>query len=298
MKFIKSLVFKIYVLFLMGFTVWYGAFMYPLIFGFEGKEEAAAAFGETPDPGVEDEEVFARLIAEQTRTSKTDLGFRVIEQPYIEGRFHHIGFSIQKDETSICVRCHGNVPHDESEELRSFMNMHAFYLACETCHMTAEADKPAYRFRWYDKDNGKIVANPSALRDIEDSYRKAERSYPAYGNYGVKIAPGTDDNGTFRLLHGKKDMEFVERYISEQERLDPEQKSQMKRVIHRGITKKPAECKSCHNETDQFLPLAELGYPPRRIDELTTSSVVGMIHKYKEFYIPSFLTPGVSEGKD
>ena len=295
MKFLKRLVFKLYVLFLMGFTVWYGMFMYPLIFGFEGKEEAAESLRELSHSKSADEEMFDRLIEEQSRTSRTDLGFKVIEQPYIEGRFHHIGFSVQKDQASICVRCHGNVPHNKSKELRSFMNMHAFYLACETCHMPAEKGEPGYEYRWYDKDTGKLVPNPRVLHDIEDSYRSAVRSYPTYGNYGAKIAPGIEENGKFRWLHGKKDMAFVERYISEQERLDQEQKSQMKRVIHRGVSKEPVACKRCHNEEDQFLPFARLGYPPRRTDELTNSSVVGMIQKYKEFYIPSFLTPGIED---
>ena len=293
MKLLRKIVFKLYVLFLMGFTVWYGMFMYPLIFGFEGKEEAASSLRALSHPDTEDEEVFDRLIEEQTRTTRTDLGFRVIEQPYIEGRFHHIGFSIQKDQASMCVRCHGNVPHDKSRELRSFMNMHAFYLACETCHMPAQKDKPPYLFRWYDKDTGKVVPNPVALREIEESYRSAKRTYPTYGNYGAKIAPGTIENGRFGFLHDEKDMAFVERYLAEQERLAPEKKSQMKQVIHRGVSKEPVECKRCHNEEKQFLPFDELGYPPRRVAELTNSSVVGMIQKYKEFYIPSFLTPGI-----
>jgi nitrate/TMAO reductase-like tetraheme cytochrome c subunit len=295
-KLLKRLVFKLYVLFLMAFAVWYGYFMYPLIFGFEGKEEAAASLRELGQAGTEEEQMFVRLIEEQARVSKTNLGFRVIEQPYIEGRFHHIGFSIQKDQASLCVRCHGNVPHDESRELRSFLNMHAFYLACETCHVPAIKSKGAWQFRWYDKDNGRIVPNPRALHDIEDSFRTAEHThiYPTYGNYGAKIAPGEDRDGNYRFLFGEKEIAFAERFINEQDRLGPEQKSQMKQVIHRRVGKEPMECKSCHNEIEQYLPLAELGYPPRRVAELTASSVVGMIQKYKEFYIPNFLTPGRS----
>jgi hypothetical protein len=296
-KFIKLIVSKVYVLFLMGFTLWYGTFMYPLIFGFTGKEEAAASLKELGHAGTESEQMFVRLIAEQTRTSTTDLGFKVIEQPYIAGRFHHIGFSVQKDQASICVRCHGNVPHNKSKEVRSFLNMHAFYLACETCHMPArEAGPQDYEFRWYDKGSGAIVPNPRALRDIEESYHSAGRSYPTYGNYGAKIAPGREDQGAFRLLHGAEDMAFVERYLREQARLDAEQTSQMKRVIHRGVSGQPLECKRCHNPTEPYLPLGRLGYPPRRTDELIHSEVVGMTDKYNEFYIPSILTPGFGEG--
>ena len=40
-------------------------------------------------------------------------------------------------------------------------------------------------------------------------------------------------------------------------------------------------------------PIAMLGYPPRRVEELTTTAVVGMIDKYEEFWMPHLLKPGV-----
>lgn len=290
----KRLVCKSYVLFLMAFTVWYGYFMYPLIFGFEGKEQAEASLRELGDEGSEAEQMFLSLIAEQTATKKTDLGYRVIEQPYIEGRFHHVGFEIQPDNASICVRCHGNVPHHSSKEVRSFLNMHAFYLACETCHVTPEKDKPAWDFRWYDKATGEVADNPIALIQIEDLYKTDTGSeiYPTYGNYGAKIAPGETDYGPFKFLHGTKEKTFVERYIGAEHQLGAKEKSQMKRVIHTRVGNKPVQCKQCHRKDDAYLPFEELGYPPRRVAELSYTSVVGMIDKYNEFYIPSFLTPG------
>ncbi len=293
-KLLKKIIFKLYVLCLMAFTVWYGYFMYPLIFGFEGKEKAAESLLEMGAAGTEEEKMFVRLIAEQTKTKKTDLGYRVIDQPYIEGRFHHIGFTIQQDNASICVRCHGNVPHDESKEVRSFLNMHAFYLACETCHSRPDEGVKEWAFRWYDKDTGTITNNPQALKDIEKLYHTEQEisQYPIYGNYGAKVAPTLNDFGETRLLHGVKEMIFVDRFVTEQARLQPEQKSQMKKVIHRKVTKDPVPCKDCHQEVGPYLPFAELGYPPSRVRELTNVAVVNMIQRYKEFYIPSLLKPG------
>ena len=292
-KFLKKLVFMLYVISLMAFTVWYGHFMYPLIFGFEGKEQAAESLKEIIKTESEEETMFSRLIAEQTKTSQTDLGYRVIDESYIEGRFHHIGFTLQHDNTNICIRCHGSVPHDGSKETRSFLNQHAFYLACETCHSRPETDAEAWTFNWYDKETGKITGNPRALVEIEEMFTTEHDTpqYPTYGNYGVKVAPTQDDFGVRKLLHGEKEMAFVERYITEQELLKSEQKSQMKKVMHRKVSKDILQCKECHNQQDRYLPFEELGYPPTRLVELVNVPVVNMILKYQEFHFPTLLYP-------
>lgn len=293
-KFLKSLVLKAYVIFLMAFTVWYGTFMYPLIFGFEGKEEAEASLRDLGQEGTDEERLFINLIASKAETKKTDLGYRVIEQPYIPGRFHHIGFEVEEDTASTCVSCHGNVPHNKSKEIRSFLNMHAFYTACQTCHMRAEDGAPDIAFRWSDKQTGQQTVNPRALVEIEDMYAAGDKSYyPTYGNYGAKIAPGKVVANTFSFLKDsdEKAKKVMDRYIAQEKSLTTQQKSQMNEFLHRRITKEPIACNECHTSEDPYTPFAELGYPPRRVDELTDSSVVGMIDKYKEFFIPAFISP-------
>lgn len=292
-KFFNAIIFKGYVVLLMIFTVWYGYFMFPLVFGFEGKEQAAISLEGAGETLSEKERMFANMMEEKGKTSRINLDYRVIDQPYIEGRFHHIGFEMEQDYASNCVLCHGNVPHDKSKEVRSFLNMHAFYVACESCHIRPEDSNKKIAFRWYDKKTGKITSNPLALIEIEEAYARNDgASYPTYGNYGAKIAPGTIEAGQFKLIHTEEDKNFVERYLNEEKGLSQKQKSQMKKIIHSGINKKPIECNQCHRENDSYIPFAGLGYPPRRVDELTNTSVVGMIDKYKEFYIPNFLTPG------
>lgn len=296
MKLFKKLVFKAYVIFLMAFTLWYGHFMYPLIFGFEGKEEAEASLRDLGHAGTDEERLFVNLIATKSEMKKTDLGYRVIEQPYIPGRFHHIGFEVEEDKASTCVSCHGNVPHNKSKEIRSFLNMHAFYTACQTCHIRADGETERLAFRWSDKQNGEQVVNPKALVEIEHKHSIGDKDYyPTYGNYGAKIAPGKIVDNTFSFIKAsdEKAKKVVDRYIAEEQSLTTQQKSQMNEFLHKRITKDPVKCNECHNRTDPYIPFAELGYPPRRVDELTTSSVVGMIKKYKEFFIPDFVSPGI-----
>ncbi|MDJ0806249.1 MAG: hypothetical protein QNJ78_05380 [Gammaproteobacteria bacterium] len=291
MKFFKKLVFRVYVLLLMAFTVWYGYFMYPLIFGFEGKEEAEASLMDLGKAGTEEEKLFVKLIASKAEKTTIDLGYRVIEQPYIEGRFHHIGFEIEEDKTSSCIECHGDIPHNKSKEIRSFLNMHAFYTACQTCHIRSADQAAPLTFRWLDKVSGEQAVNPRALVDIEDSYAHGDETYfPTYGDYGAKIAPGEVSDNTFTFIKGIQD-EVLENFLEKQHKLTTKQKSQMNEVIHKRISKEPIACDECHNQTDPHISFRELGYPPRRVEELTASSVVGMIEKYKEFFIPDFISP-------
>ncbi|OGT29199.1 MAG: hypothetical protein A2W28_11740, partial [Gammaproteobacteria bacterium RBG_16_51_14] len=238
---LKNLIYKVYVICLMGFTIWYGTFMYPLIFGFSekasGAEESLMKLGSA---GTEDEKLFLKLMVEKEKSSTIDLGYKVIEQPYIKGRFHHIGFYIEADNEDICVRCHGTVPHDDSKEIRSFLNMHAFYVACETCHIRPGEDQPPWIFQWSSKVTGLPVANPKKLVDIENSYLKSEdfdKKYITYGNYGAKITPGRIVDGNVVFLKRGNLMAYVEEYLSHEKELGEGQKSQVKNVIHRDINK-------------------------------------------------------------
>ena len=293
-KHIKKIIYKAYVIALMIFTIWYGYFMYPLIFGFEGKEAAGLSLRKAVPDGTKEEQIFERMKAEKLKErKKTDLGYRTIDQPYIKGHFHHIGFTIKQDKTSICVRCHGNSPHVESKEIRAFLNMHSFYLACETCHSIPEDGEPPWEFSWYNKSTGKPSENPTVMSDIEDSYKssKEKNGYPVYGDYGAKIAPVINVFGKLALLHDEEDMAMVERYIVERDNLDPEQKTLRTNIIHRKKSVRTVECRSCHQEQAPYIPFSKLGYPPTRLRELFNNPVVGMLQKYKEFYIPSSLSP-------
>lgn len=289
---IKKILGKLYVLALMVFTVWYGFFIYPVIFSHDShdhaEEETTAAFGTTvvkPEGMTLEEKALKRFMKEQKAEATTDLGYTVVKEQYVKGHFHHIGMTVESDETNVCVRCHGAVPHDKSKTIRGFLNMHAFFLACETCHIPAKPGEAPWEFRWYEKKAGAIVANPPGLVGTEKE---------KYGNYGTKVAPGSiGPDGNFRFINGEKERSFVSEYIKNKDNLSSVEQSKMKKVIHRMVAEKPILCEGCHTISQKpYLPFAELGYPDRRVRDLTSTEVVGMVNKYREFYIPKFLLPG------
>lgn len=279
----------------MCFTIYYGFFLYPIIFGTTtsdteedlADQEIDAFFGEGT---TEEEKEFLKSLKQQQKTTTTDLGYMIIEEQYVKGHFHHVGMKVETDNTSICIRCHGAVPHDKAKTIRAFLNMHAFYMACETCHIRPKTNGKQYDFRWYDKNSGSVTANPPGLNTTDESM---------YGNYSAKISPGmTNDEGKFRFINGAKELAFVERYLKEENRLNDTQKSKMKKVIHRNVNEDPLICDGCHTiEQEPYLPFELLGYPKRRLHELTSTEVVGMINKYQKFYIPNLLRGG-GENKD
>jgi hypothetical protein len=287
---LKSIIRVAYIIALMGFTIWYGFFLYPIIFGHGDavktseveESEVDAFFGAGT---TEEEKEFLKSLKQQQSVETTDLGYMVIEEQYVKGHFHHVGMKVETDNYSVCIRCHGAVPHDRAKTIRAFLNMHAFYLACETCHVRPAVTEPAWEFRWYDKSSGQVIANPAGLNTIDEAM---------YGNYTAKVAPGQiDATGVFKFLNGPNELAFVEKYQSEEKRLNDTQKSKMKKIIHRKVNEDPLLCDGCHTaDNPPYLPFADLGYPNRRMYELTSTEVVGMIKKYQKFYIPNILHGG------
>jgi len=276
----RKVIYVLYTIALMAFTIWYANFIYPIIFAHsDSKHEEQLE--EQKAGKTEEELMFEKFLKEQQKTATTDLGYMVIKEQYVKGHFHHVGMTIEPDIGNVCIKCHGAVPHDKAKAIRAFLNMHAFYLACEVCHIPPPPERPKWDFRWYDKKTGQVIANPPGLVTTE---------IDKYGNYGAKIAPGVDENGAFHFINGKKERDFVDEYLKKKDLLGETEQSKMKKVIHRKVAEEPMLCDKCHTDKGEpYLPYAELGYPPRRISALTSTEVVGMVEKYKRFYIPKFL---------
>ncbi len=292
----KQVVRILYIIALMCFTVWYGYFLYPVIFDIEDDTkddnlddvELDAYFGSGT---TEEEKEFLKSLKQQQSVETTDLGYMIVKEQYVKGHFHHIGMMVETDNYSVCIRCHGAVPHDRAKSIRAFLNMHAFYLACETCHVRPEQTENAWTFRWYDKSTGSTIENPPGLNTSDESM---------YGNYSAKVAPGEiSENGSFSFINGPDELAFVERYLQDENFLNDTQKSKMKMFIHRKVNEDPLLCDKCHTaDSAPYLPFLELGYPRRRLFDLTSTEVIGIIKKYQHFYIPNILHGGETDSSN
>ena len=280
----KNFFFKIYMLAFMVLTVFFMIIIWKVTFAHilheyhqRQKGQEIAEFKEKQVKNIE-KTSFEKIILESEERVKHYLGYRILEEARIKGHFHHIGFDIGPDKRSYCIKCHGDIPHDDVKELRAFLNMHAFFVGCETCHVRLDESAKTGVYKWYDRATGEIVASPVA------------KSNP--GSFRAKVIPFEKSNEAIQRIDSQERIDFALEFKSREKTLTEAQKSRAKKLIHKIVSKQPYLCEDCHQKDNPLLPLEALGYPKERIDSITSTEVVGMIKNYTKFYIPKMLQPG------
>lgn len=294
MKLLKTIIYKLYVVFLIGITIMAAQLFYPLIYGFDKNDMLTQSLQKLTGNESDEEKYLKQkenfINAREVR--QLDLGYRNIKQTYVASHFHHIGFEIADDTASACVYCHGTLPHEEDKESRAFLNMHAFTMACESCHSQTTTGKGQWTFKWYDITSGKLARNPAKLVEQElftGPFGDKNKKHTAVGNYGAKIAPGYEKDGSFNFLATGAELATAKNYMASYQSMAEDQREAKKQVAHENVIETALECVVCHDSANKYIPYEGLGYPPRRIKELTDSAIVSMMGKYERFYFPNFM---------
>lgn len=192
--------------------------------------------------------------------------------------FHKTDRKATMDTQNTCVSCHGDVPHDKKKQVRAFLNMHAYFMACETCHVRAH-NKNDYKYVWYEKANGKEHDRIDLTHYLGDT--------------PYKLMPLKKDGS--RVYDTDELKNYVAEFKKQVGDMPPSAKSASLKIIHRPMTdlKNTVKCEDCHNPNAAagYLPFTEVGYPARRAQQLIGNEVSGMVNKYKKFYMPDFLKP-------
>lgn len=224
----------------------------------------------------EKDKQFQQMLASVDKEN-AGVAFKDINEIHKLYDFHKSDRQALLDEQNLCVTCHGDVPHDKKKEIRAFLNMHAFFMGCETCHI--RTDKRDTKFVWYNKTTGEEKDS------IDLSLFLGDTPY--------KLMPKTNSGAS--LYASSQMLKYVDEFKKNVGSMIPSAKSASMKVIHRPMAelKETVKCEECHtsNRAAGYLPFAKIGYPERRTDQLVGNEVVGMIDKYKRFYIPDFLKP-------
>ena len=286
----KKLITKLYILGFMVLTLFFMHIIWKVTFGhlFEEnsfrKKAVAIAKMQTQAEKPEEELSFEKAILEGEERVKHYLGYRILDEVRLKDHFHHIDFDFKPDKRSYCIACHGDMPHGKVKELRAFGNMHASYIACQTCHVRVERDAQTGVFKWYHRVTGEIVPSP-----VKEGVSP--------GAYESKIIPFVRLNGKLQRIDTQEKIDFAKEYSEKEKTLTDLQKSKAKKIIHKIVSKKPYMCEDCHQVEASVLPFEDLGYPKRRIDAFVSTEVVGMIRNYTKFYMPTLLHPGLGSEK-
>ena len=163
--------------------------------------------------------------------------------------------SDQKQEGGVlCMQCHLNLPHQENETLRSFLNMHTQFVDCLSCHYK-DNDK-SINYAWFDE---KLHLIPSQKGGLEISNDKvgddAEENQSLIPESKAKIHPVYRENIVTLSLED----EFSKQLKQQWELSNEEEKARLKLRIHTPIKEKGLKCTDCHQDKQSQLDLEALG---------------------------------------
>lgn len=186
--------------------------------------------------------------------------------------FHNSDTIIDSRDSSLsaCIVCHGNYPHAESKLTRAYLNAHAYVMTCEVCHLNVE-NSETIRFRW-------LNGGTNEVSDSRDSV----------GQY--KIIPVSYLDGRLQRYDDAGAIQYARKYMKNQYRATEAFKRKIIEKTHLNVSEEATSCNECHNaEHEPALLYRDLAYTSARIEELLRVEVAGMIHKYKDFYMPNLL---------
>jgi len=205
---------------------------------------------------------------------------KILKQDELVARehFHMLDEYITKPESNppLCLMCHGTYPHSKEKKVRSILNSHTGFIACAVCHARKKPGDKSIDFIWMDHVTGEFTAKIQGQ----------------YGKYPAKIFPIQISADGHKKIYRPVDDQMARQFLLVKDKYSPDQVAQAKRKMHEHISSEPVFCSDCHKK-DGYLDYAKLGFPIQRINHLNSSEIVGMIEKYKTFYLPSAIDFGV-----
>lgn len=209
----------------------------------------------------------------------------VAYQEYSERKKHFHNLlpdSPVEEKQPVCYYCHGNMPHKREKFIRVMMNMHTQFIGCMTCHVR-EIDEKDIVLKWYNYSQIKVVGKPfgieydpktGGLAETDDIYSKVVAF--------VKIG------GVEKMLEIPEYEPMALDFIKIRDRLTTEEQGKVKNKFHANVAPKGRFCSRCHtDESVSYIPYKALGFSEARKSDLTGLNIVGIVTKYKEFYIPT-----------
>lgn len=218
-----------------------------------------------------------KVLLEDTGQKKFFRGFRVLKEQEVTDHYHNIALQVSPDNRSHCIQCHGDFPHGKTEQTRTYLNMHDFFLACQTCHVRPNEGETPYSYKWYRRDTGEILEH---VPDLEAASLDA---------LNIKLVPGIMTPQGWQRLDSDKEIAFASDFLKRMQTgtLSLNEKKETVKKIHGPISKKSITCQQCHNEKSSLIPYQDIGFSSARAGYISNSEFVSLIEKFSQFKYPT-----------
>jgi len=226
----------------------------------------------------------SRRAALQPKELPPDKFSQTISKPVGAGHFHILDETVRADaeNATVCLQCHGNFCHVKSDKLRSFYNMHSFFLACESCHVRKTEE---VSFQWFEDRTGRVLTKVTGPD----------------GHFGAKIVPVKRlSDGKLARLDVFPDEARARHFLEHGESYTEAEKQKfVQECMKKASAGKPIQCDECHRKNG-YMDYVALGYTPVRAAQLSRNAIVDMSEGYMNFYFPNIVNPDAqsNEGGD
>ena len=184
----------------------------------------------------------------------------------------------------VCFYCHGDFPHSKQRMVRTLLNMHTQFVGCLTCHADPrKVDEDKLRFRWLNYSGIEVHGPPFGTSHDPETGNLIDTD-----DYYSKIVAYEVEGGQAKLLEIPEDSPEAQEYLRIRYQLNDHDREAVKKRFHALVSPKGRFCSRCHAPEDRsYLPFRELGFSDSRVENLTNLNIIGIVQKYRDFYMPN-----------
>ena len=187
---------------------------------------------------------------------------------------------------NVCFSCHGDLPHSKEPMIRTLLNMHTQFIGCMTCHVNdKKVAEASLKLRWLNFTGIAVTGKPFGTQvDPDTGYLLATDDMYS------KIVPYAQIDGQEKLIEITMADPEAREFVKIKDKLSDHDRDGVKKTFHRLVMPKGRFCTRCHtDETKSYVPFRELGFSDRRTRDITNLNIIGLVEKYKNFYMPTLM---------
>lgn len=194
----------------------------------------------------------------------------------------------------VCFYCHGDFPHSKKPMVRTLLNMHTQFIGCHTCHFDeTRIPEASTRRRWLNYSGVEVKGKPFGT-DVDPKTGELLKT----DDFFSKIVTYRMVDGKEQLLEIPEDEADAQEYLKVRDKLTELDRESVKKSFHKLVNPVGRFCSRCHaEESESFIPFRELGFSEKRIAAVTNVNIVGIVQKYREFYLPTMFEKGITDLK-